>query len=101
MSRNVMYTSFKLLRAGFVGGQVPGRKTVPRGELWEALISREDEKSNIQIPIDEIREGASRTGVIWNKDPMGTCGHQSQVTLGRCGPISYHAKQDQLPPHAC
>ena len=27
--------------------------------------------------------------------------HQSQVTPGRCGPVSYHAKQDRLPPHAC
>ena len=26
-------TSFKLLRTGFLGGQVPGRQTVPRAEL--------------------------------------------------------------------
>ena len=35
-------------------GQVPGRQTVPRAELWGAfqILSRVDEKSNIQIPID-------------------------------------------------
>ena len=46
-------TSFKLLRSGFLGGQVPGRQTVPRAELWGAIqiLSRVDEKSNIQIPI--------------------------------------------------
>ena len=27
-------TLFKLLRTGFLGGQVPGRQTVPRAELW-------------------------------------------------------------------
>ena len=27
--------------------------------------------------------------------------HQSQVALGRRGPISHHAKQDRFPPHAC
>ena len=47
-------TSFKLLRTGFLGGQVPGRHTVPRAELWGAIqiLSRIDEKSNIQVPID-------------------------------------------------
>ena len=47
-------TSFKLLRTGFLGGQVPGRQTVPRAELWGAIqiLSRVDGKSNIQIPID-------------------------------------------------
>ena len=47
-------TSFKLLRTGFLGSQVPGRQTVPRAELWGAIkiLSRVDEKSNIQIPID-------------------------------------------------
>ena len=45
---------FKLLRTGFLGGQVPGRQTVPRAELWGAIqiLSRVDVKSNIQIPID-------------------------------------------------
>ena len=47
-------TSFNLLRSGFLGGQVPGRQKVPRAELWRAIqiLSRIDEKSNIQIPID-------------------------------------------------
>ena len=47
-------TSFKLLRTGFLGAQVPGKQTVPRAELWGAIqiLSRIDEKSNIQIPID-------------------------------------------------
>ena len=43
-------TSFKLLRTGFLGGQVPGRQTVPSAELWRAIqiLSRVDGKSNIQ-----------------------------------------------------
>ena len=47
-------TSFKLLRTGFLGGQVPGRQTVPRAELWGAIqiLSRKDEKSSIQIPTE-------------------------------------------------
>ena len=46
-------TSFKLLRTGFLGGHVPGRQTVPKAELWGAvqILSRVDEKSNIQIPV--------------------------------------------------
>ena len=70
-------TSFKLLRAGFLGGQVPGRQTVPRAELRGAIqiLSRVDEKSNIQISMDaKYVTRASHTGVIWNKDPVGTCG---------------------------
>ena len=33
---------------------MPGRQTVPRDELWGAIqiLSRVDEKSNIQIPMD-------------------------------------------------
>ena len=33
---------------------MPGRQTVPRAELWRAIqtLSRVDEKSNIQIPMD-------------------------------------------------
>lgn len=48
-------TSFELQRIGFLGGQVPGRQTVPRADLWEAIqvLSRADEKTNSQIPIDE------------------------------------------------
>ena len=47
-------TSFKLLRTGFLGGQVPGRQTVPRADLWGAvqILSRVDEKSNIQVSND-------------------------------------------------
>ena len=47
-------TSFKLLRTEFLGGQVPGRQTVPRAEQRGAIqiLSRVYEKSNIQIPID-------------------------------------------------
>ena len=43
-------TCFKLLRSGFLGGQVPGRQTVPRAELCEGIqiLSQIDEKSNIQ-----------------------------------------------------
>ena len=46
-------TSFKLLRTGFLGGQVPARQTVPRAEPSGAvqILSRVDEKSDIQIPI--------------------------------------------------
>ena len=57
-------TSFKLLRTGFLGGQVPGRQTIPRSELWGAIqiLSRVDEKSNIQIPIDakHVTRGITR-----------------------------------------
>ena len=44
-------TSFMLQRIGFLGGQVPGRQTVLRAELWGAIkvLSRVDEKTNIQI----------------------------------------------------
>ena len=47
-------TSFKLLRTGFLGGEVLGRQTVPRAELWGAIqiLSRIDEKSKIQLPMD-------------------------------------------------
>ena len=33
-------TSFELQRMGFLGGQVPGRQTVPRAELWGAIQTR-------------------------------------------------------------
>ena len=70
-------TSFKLLRTGFLRGQVPGRQTVPRAELWGAIhiLSRVDEKSNIQLPIDAkyVTRGTEHRGDL-NKDPMGTCG---------------------------
>ena len=69
-----MYTSFKLLRAGFLGGQVPNRQTAPRGELWRAIqiLSREDEKSNIQIPIDKkyVTRGITHRGDL-EKGPNG------------------------------
>ena len=47
-------TSFTLQHTGYLGGQVPGRQTVPRAELWGDIhfLSRVDGKTNIQIPID-------------------------------------------------
>ena len=47
-------TSFTLQHTGYLGGQVPGKQTVPRAELWRAIqiLSRVDGKTNIQIPID-------------------------------------------------
>ena len=47
-------TSFTLQETGYLGGQVPGKQTVPRAELWGAIqiLSKVDGKSNIQIPID-------------------------------------------------
>ena len=47
-------TSFTLQQTGYLGGQVPGKQTVPRAELWGAIqiLSKVDGKSNIQIPID-------------------------------------------------
>ena len=46
-------TSFTLQQTGYLGGQVPGKQTVPRAELWGATqILSKVGKSNIQIPID-------------------------------------------------
>ena len=47
-------TSFTLQQTGYLGGQVPGKQTVPRAELFGAIqiLSKVDGKSNIQIPID-------------------------------------------------
>ena len=47
-------TSFTLQQTSFLGGQVPGKQTVPRAELWGAIqiLSKVDGKSNIQTPID-------------------------------------------------
>ena len=47
-------TSFTLQQTAFLGGRVPGKQTVPRAELWEAIqiLSKVDGKTNIQIPID-------------------------------------------------
>ena len=41
-------------RIGFLGGQDPGRQTVPRAEPWGAIqaLSRVDETANIQCLID-------------------------------------------------
>ena len=46
-------TSFTLQQTGHLGGQVPGRQTVPRAELWGAIqnLSKVDGNLNIQIPI--------------------------------------------------
>ena len=62
-------TSFKLLHTGFLGGQVPGRQTVPRAELWGAIqiLSQIDEKSNIQIPIDA--KYVTR-GIAWHRSDL-------------------------------
>ena len=47
-------TSFTLQQTGYLGGQVPGKQTLPRAELWGDIhiLSKVDGKSNIQIPID-------------------------------------------------
>ena len=47
-------TSFTLQQTCYLGGQVPGKQTVPRAELWGAIQihSKVNGKSNIQIPID-------------------------------------------------
>ena len=44
--------SFELHCTRFLGGQIPGRQTVPRAELWRAIpvLSRVDEKAHIQLP---------------------------------------------------
>ena len=59
-------TSFKLLRTGFLGGQVPGRQTVLRAELLGPIqiLSRFDETTNIQIPIDAkyVTRGIGHSG---------------------------------------
>ena len=74
-------TSFKLLLTGFLGRQVPGRQTVPGAELWGAVqvLSRVDETTNIQIPIDAkyVTRGICTQKWIWSKDPMGTRGQSS------------------------
>ena len=65
-----------LQRTGFLGGQVPNRQTVPRAELWRAIqvLSRFDETTNIQIPIDAkyVMRGIMHR-VIWNKGQAETC----------------------------
>ena len=52
---------FELQRLGFSGGQLPGRQTVPRAELWRIVqaLCRVDEKPNIQLSIDakNVTEG--------------------------------------------
>ena len=59
---------------GFMGGQVPGRQIVPRAELWRAIqvLSRVDETTNIQIPIDTkyVTKG-SRSGRELEYGPNG------------------------------
>ena len=46
-------TSFTLQQTGYLGGQVPGKETVRRAELWGAIqILSKVGKTNIQIPID-------------------------------------------------
>ena len=70
-------TSFTLQQTGYLGGQVPGKQTVPRAELWGAIqiLNKVDGKTNIQIPIDaKYVTRALHTEVIWCKDPMEICG---------------------------
>ena len=59
-------TSFTLQQTGYLGGQVPGKQTVPRVELWGAIqiLSRVDGKTNIQIPIDakHVTRGIAQRG---------------------------------------
>ena len=62
-------TSFTLQQTGYLGGQVPGKQTIPRAELWGAIqiLSRVDGKTNIQIPIDAkyvTRGIAHRGGLV-------------------------------------
>ena len=59
-------TSFTLQHTGYLGGQVPGKQTVLRAELWGAIqfLSRVDWKTNIQIPIDAryVTRGTTHRG---------------------------------------
>ena len=43
-------TSFKLLRTGFLGDQVPGRQTVPRAELWGAIPNPQSDRREVEHP---------------------------------------------------
>ena len=99
---------------------MPGRQTVPRAELWKAIqvLSRVDEKTNIQIPIDakcvtrgikhrsELEQGPG--GDLWSilfQLIDGRSGFPDVIKVkshfGGRWPNSYQAKQDRLPPHAC
>ena len=59
-------SSFEAQRIGFLGGQVPGRQTVPGAELWGVIqaLGRVDEKTIIQFTIDVryVTKGATHTG---------------------------------------
>ena len=57
-------TTFTLQHTGYLGGQVLGKQTVPRAELWGAIqiLSRIDGKTNIQIPIDATSLVATNRG---------------------------------------
>ena len=59
-------SSFEAQRIGFLGGQVPGRQTVPGAELWSATqaLGRVDEKTNSQFTIDAtyVTKGATHRG---------------------------------------
>ena len=61
-------SSFEVQRIGFLGGQVPGRQTVPRADLWGAIqaLSRVNEKTNIQLSIDAkyVTKGVTQTGEL-------------------------------------
>ena len=65
--------SFELRCIGFLRGQVPGRQTVSRAELWGAIqvLSRVDEKTNIRC---EVCDERYHTRERWNKRQIETCG---------------------------
>ena len=113
-------TSSTLQHTGYLGGQVPGRQTVPRAELWGAIqiLSRVDGKTNIQIPIDAryVTRGIIHRGDLEqgpNADLWSILfqliDERSGVTdvikvkscLEDAGPSVTKQNKDRLPPHAC
>ena len=78
-------TSFKLQHTGFLGGQVPGRQTVPRAEPSSGEPSKSSAESTkrrmskFRLMRSMWRE-VSHTGVSWNR-----------------GQMAY----ERFPPHAC
>ena len=107
-------TSFTLQQTGYLGGQVPGKQTVSRAELWGAIqiLSKVNGKSNIQIPIDEghCKQGdlvQGPNGDLWSilfqliDERSGVTDFiKVKVALGRRRTVSHQTKQDRLPPHA-
>ena len=100
-------TSFKLLRTGFLGGQVPGRQTVPRAELWGAnqILSRVDEKLDIQIPIDAkyVTRGITHRGDL-EQGPHGDLWSILFQLIDEGSGVADVIKVKshlEVPPHAC